>query len=214
MAHSYYHAKSSERKFGVPCEDALPIHNWFDGTKSIRADFRHRALRHHKQGVVLASKIFKNWNFDVSIEKIGEQHMKEDFLIYPDAKQWYESFEVEPWMIKRVDNEKVAMLISKKFGGQTSDYLFLVDFFTQFDTEDPRSRMILHHSWGIFDAESVFGYTFTRQSDNKEMPTRTLAESVMLFIWNKIFEPSDWLDGIRNESWMMNNAKALSKEYV
>ena len=54
MAHSYHHAVSSARKWGGAAEDYLAIHTWFDRSKEIVADFRHRALRHHAEGIFLA----------------------------------------------------------------------------------------------------------------------------------------------------------------
>ena len=47
MAHPYHHALSSVRKWGGCVEDYQAIHDWFDASKQITADFRHRALRHH-----------------------------------------------------------------------------------------------------------------------------------------------------------------------
>jgi len=58
MAHPLKHAQSSARKFGGRAEDYLPIHNWFDESKAFLADFRHRALRHHAEGIFLAEKLF------------------------------------------------------------------------------------------------------------------------------------------------------------
>jgi len=43
--HSYYHALSSVKRFGGKPEDYLPIHEFFDESKSHFADFRHRAAR-------------------------------------------------------------------------------------------------------------------------------------------------------------------------
>ena len=58
MAHALKHAQSSARKFGGRAEDYLPIHNWFDESKAFLADFRHRALRHHAEGIFLTEKLF------------------------------------------------------------------------------------------------------------------------------------------------------------
>jgi hypothetical protein len=35
----------SEKRRGGALEDYIPIHNWFDESKQIIADFRHRILR-------------------------------------------------------------------------------------------------------------------------------------------------------------------------
>ena len=58
MAHPPQHAQSSARKFGGRAEDYIAIHNWFDASKAFLADFRHRALRHHSEGVFLCEQIF------------------------------------------------------------------------------------------------------------------------------------------------------------
>jgi len=58
MAHPLQHAQSSARKFGGRAEDYIAIHSWFDASKAFLADFRHRALRHHSEGVFLCEQIF------------------------------------------------------------------------------------------------------------------------------------------------------------
>ena len=58
MAHPYHHSLSSVKKWGGKVEDYLPIHNWFDASKSHLADFRHRALRHHAEGIFWAEEVF------------------------------------------------------------------------------------------------------------------------------------------------------------
>ena len=58
MAHPYHHSLSSVRKWGGAVEDYIRIHDWFDRSKLILADFRHRALRHHAEGIFMAETIF------------------------------------------------------------------------------------------------------------------------------------------------------------
>ena len=58
MAHPYHHAVRSARLFGGVAEDYLAIHDWFDESKKIVADFRHCALRHHAEGIFMAETIF------------------------------------------------------------------------------------------------------------------------------------------------------------
>ncbi len=53
MAHPYHHAVRSTRLFGGEPGDYLAIHNWFDESKAHLADVRHRALRHHSEGIFL-----------------------------------------------------------------------------------------------------------------------------------------------------------------
>ena len=58
MAHPYHHALSSVKKWGGSVDDYLPLHAWFDQSKEIIADFRHRALRHHAEGIFMLETLF------------------------------------------------------------------------------------------------------------------------------------------------------------
>lgn len=58
MAHPYHHALSSVKKWGGEVKDYLAIHSWFDESKAFWADFRHRALRHHAEGIFLCERLF------------------------------------------------------------------------------------------------------------------------------------------------------------
>ena len=58
MAHPYHHSLSSVKKWGGAVNDYLAIHSWFDARKQITADFRHRALGHHAEGIFMAETIF------------------------------------------------------------------------------------------------------------------------------------------------------------
>lgn len=103
MAHPYHHAISSVKKFGGKVDDYLPIHSWFDESKMILGDFRHRALRHHAEGIFLAEKIFGVTieNSDgkiIPVRFIGEQHVVEDLKRIPSFADWAKCIRPEPWM--------------------------------------------------------------------------------------------------------------------
>ncbi|BCK76214.1 MULTISPECIES: DUF6915 family protein [Acetobacteraceae] len=103
MAHSYHHALSSVRKWGGTVEDYLPLHTWFDESKLITADFRHRALRHHAEGIFLAEKLFGvtltlSTGRAVPTRLIGEQHVREDFGFIPSFADWVKEIRPCPWM--------------------------------------------------------------------------------------------------------------------
>ena len=74
MAHCYYHALSSVRKWGGAVDDYLPLHQWFDQSKAILADPRHRALRHHAEGIFMLESLFGATivNADGSVEYADE----------------------------------------------------------------------------------------------------------------------------------------------
>lgn len=104
MSNAYYHAESSARKFGGTPEDYLPVHDWFDATKELMADFRHRALRHHAQGIFEAERLFgpllrNSDGRDVPIRLIGEQHVREDCGgLIPSAQDWLSCILPQSWM--------------------------------------------------------------------------------------------------------------------
>ena len=93
MAHCYFHALSSVRKWGGVVEDYLPLHQWFDQSKAILADPRHRALRHHAEGIFMLETLFGAAivNADgrpVPVRLVGEQHVREDLGSIPSFADW------------------------------------------------------------------------------------------------------------------------------
>lgn len=93
MAHPYHHAASSVKKWGGEITDYLPIHDWFDESKAFLPDFRHRALRHHAEGIFLCEKIFGttitvSGGRVIPVRWIGEQHVKKDLGRIPTAADW------------------------------------------------------------------------------------------------------------------------------
>lgn len=106
MSHPYHHALSSVKKWGGRVEDYLPIHDFFDASKEHMADFRHRALRHHSEGIFMAEKIFGHTitNSDgreVMVRYIGEQHVQEDLGRIPSICDWFRQIQVQSWMYGR-----------------------------------------------------------------------------------------------------------------
>lgn len=120
MANPYHHAVSSARKWGGVPEDYIEIHHWFDESKAFLADFRHRALRHHAEGIFLCERIFGHTielstckrcgktrgehlcqlfePKQIPVRWIGELHVQEDLGFIPTASQWLERITAEPWM--------------------------------------------------------------------------------------------------------------------
>jgi hypothetical protein len=103
MAHPLRHAESSAKQFGGKPEDYLPIHNWFDESKAFFGDFRHRALRHHAEGIFLAEKLFgvailNSDGRQIPVRYVGEQHVREDLGRIPTAQDWLSRIKSERWM--------------------------------------------------------------------------------------------------------------------
>ena len=106
MSHPIHHAQSSVKKWGGTVEDYIAIHAWLDATKETFADFRHRALRHHSQGIFEAERTFglaivNSDGRTVPVRYIGEQHVKEDCGgRIPTVSDWFRNIRPEVWMSK------------------------------------------------------------------------------------------------------------------
>lgn len=121
MATPLHHAMSSARKHGGTWEQYIDIHNWFDATKSWVPDVRHRAFRHHAEGIFEMEKIFGT-AIQITLESgvtklvptrvLGEQHVKEDCGFIPKAADYVKGMKLEPWQ------HKVGTLIDVNISGE------------------------------------------------------------------------------------------------
>lgn len=115
MATEIFHARSSARRWGGQPTDYLTVHEWFDESKNSFVDFRHRALRHHAEGIALCEQLFgshvelhdengallldsKGAPKIVPVRWIGEQHVREDLGRIPQASEWLKQIVPLNWM--------------------------------------------------------------------------------------------------------------------
>jgi len=101
--HPYHHALSSAKKHGGEPEDYLLIHHWFDESKRYYADFRHRVLRHHAEGIFACEEKFgptitNSAGRTIPTRYIGEQHVKEDIGFIPSFQDWASTIQPQAWM--------------------------------------------------------------------------------------------------------------------
>lgn len=107
MAHPWHHAKSSALKFGGKAEDYIAIHSWFDESKGFMADYRHRALRHHAEGIFMAERLFgvavtNSDGKEIPVRILGEQHVLQDLGRIPTVQDWLACIRPERWMNNNV----------------------------------------------------------------------------------------------------------------
>lgn len=103
MANPYHHALSSVKKWGGEPDDYIEVHQWFDASKAHLADFRHRALRHHTQGIFECEEKFGptitlSTGKKIPTRWVGEQHVKEDLGCLPSVSDWFMQITPQPWM--------------------------------------------------------------------------------------------------------------------
>jgi hypothetical protein len=112
MAHPYQHALASVQRWGGTVECYLRIHAWLDSSKAFLPDFRHRALRHHAEGIFWAEEVFgvaitNSVGRVVPVRWIAELHVKQDLGWIPTLQDWFKHLRVQPWMAK-VGDRKLA----------------------------------------------------------------------------------------------------------
>ena len=100
---SFYHSISSKKRWGGIEEDYTDIHTWFDESKKMMGDIRHRALRHHTEGIFQCENYFGRTITNsegkvVPVRLIGEQHILEDLGWIPTIKDWFKHIENQSWM--------------------------------------------------------------------------------------------------------------------
>jgi hypothetical protein len=115
MSHPYHHSLSSVKKWGGDVYDYIHIHHWFDESKSLYADFRHRALRHHSKGIFECEEKFgltiqlSNGN-TIPTRWVAEQHVTEDLGRIPSIQDWFSLIKPESWMFRpqKIEQELIV----------------------------------------------------------------------------------------------------------
>lgn len=107
MSHPWEHAKITASTYGGQAEEHLPIHSWFDQSKAGYANHRHRAARHHSEGVFWAERRFgpsitvtrdDGSTKEVPTRRIAEDHVAQDLGHIPSLKDWLRHLESQRWM--------------------------------------------------------------------------------------------------------------------
>lgn len=101
-----------------------------------------------------------------------------------------------------------AQSSARKFGGLASDYLDIHELLdsSKSITSLPTHRAITHNTYFISTILTrIFGETFKRASDGKEVSTRDIGEQhVAEDFHGFIPSASDYLDNLEVSDWMMN----------
>jgi hypothetical protein len=109
-----------------------------------------------------------------------------------------------------------AEISAKKFGGVSSDYQKIHDWFDQTKAHFPdmRHRAILHSSFGIYLCEQVFGTFFDRESDGKRVQVRDVGEQHVIDDMGRIPTLQDYLSELPFYSWLGGREKKKVKMRV
>jgi hypothetical protein len=216
MAHPWHHSLSSVRTFSGTPEDYLDLHSWFDQTKSCYADFRHRALRHHIEGIALSQELFgktitNSLGLEVSVEKVGLQHIAEDCGRVVSCQDWFSAMGCPSWFKNLPSREGILQRLEKHYriNPQTSSPIVEWFYAPQAFIDGSLWPALRSHAEGIFLAETVFGKVVIENDNNlgKVHPTRFIAEQIVKLQLGRIPSAQDWLKHIKPAAWMVTTAK-------
>lgn len=102
----------------------------------------------------------------------------------------------------------------KRYGGIIEDYMPIHDWFdsTKAAYANFGHRAVLHHTFGIYLCEQVFGATIVN-SDGKTLSVRDIAEDhVKEDCGGKIPTIEDWMGSLEPKPWMLGKGqKAFAK---
>jgi hypothetical protein len=71
----------------------------------MHGDFRHRALRHHTQGIFECERVFgqtiaNSGGREIPVRWVAEQHVIEDLGFLPTLSDWLSCIQPKPWMTR------------------------------------------------------------------------------------------------------------------
>lgn len=97
------HAQCSVKKWGGVLEDYLHLHEWFDQTKALVPDMRHRAILHNSFGCFLICQMYGDYftNSDgklIATRDIAEEHILEDMGRIPTVQDYLTEMPMYPWL--------------------------------------------------------------------------------------------------------------------
>lgn len=220
MAHAFYHAKSSARKFGGTLEDYLDLHTFMDSTKAHVPDNRHRLFLHNAWGIFFVEEIFgttitrQSDGKQVPTRTILEQHVKEDFGgKIPTLEQCFDP-SMKTYFSPLDDNEWSHCIHSAKtFGGEPIDYMVLHKHINQVRNVYPHDagQTLLHNAWGISLLVVALGETFVRPSDRKVCSIRAVLEAHVQKDRGCIPTMAQSIEHIQVARWMSQDALPLSQ---
>lgn len=217
--HPYHHALSSQRDHGGLAADYLPLHNWFDASKSTLAHFTHRSINHHREGIREAVRHFgpSIVNADgvaVSVETLALQHLAEDMSLIPSAADWLLHMDlpaaggpIRPPATTPAAAE-LAVRSARHFDTAAEILIPLHSWFLETAAwfDDGRHFAMRHHSFGIFQTEQRFGVVLGRAPC--PIPTRVAAEWHVRTVLGRIPAASDFLRRLKGQPWMAAAHKA------
>lgn len=236
MAHPFFHALNLCRKWGGRVEDYIGLTAWFDFTKAVIPDARHRIVLHNTGGIVLfcntfskeygAQSIVNSDGVHVPLVSIATQHVVEDFTFVPDLLEISDLFLLSENKFVEQYLKFNHMLTVEKLAykyGEEKDFAVISRFFMGYAYLIPQATAeqkaailtLLNNSFGIFLLEKYLGTMFTIESTGRQIPTRLIGENFVSGALNGVI-PSlyEAVSTLPKQKWMFKNALNLEEHFT
>lgn len=220
------HAQISAKHYGGVWTDYIELHSFLDSSKAACAQFKHRFLLHHAEGIEIAGRIFGDCIINSENKTVETRRLLTDHLIEDVGK----IVSIEDWAndLFPTSNESVYKFLAKKrnqiendfvkgetellraFNLSKTDISAIKDFlkFPLKNSAHPAAILFSHNSFSIFLAEKIFGYALEKQSKtaNGKKPqlisTREVFERLIFLRIKAIYSPAEIIVRSAQADWM------------
>lgn len=217
------HALISQKIHGGIWQDYIEIHNFLDSSKAACANFKHRLLLHHAEGIELGVQIFgeKLTNSEgksIEIKRLLTEHLIEDVGKVVTVEDWardllphrqdsfYKFLEKKRGQIEagKVPGENQLLdsfHLSEKDCAAVKDFLL----FPLKCSVHPAALLFSHNSFAIYLAERVLGCAFTKAAKNRQeqfISVREVFERLVFLRLKTIFSPAEIIARTSSREWM------------
>lgn len=222
------HAQISAKTYGGVWTDYIEFHNFLDSSKAACANFKHRFLLHHAEGIDLAVRLFgelitNSEGQTISIRQILTDHLIEDFGSIVTIEDWARDLMPKKdtsfyrFLAKKheqIENDTVKgeRELLNAFNLSDEDIFWIKSFlalpFKQ--STHPAALLFSHNSFSIFLAERLFGVAFVKnnayanKSNSKEqlVATREVFERLIFLRMKVIYSPAEIIVRTAQTDWM------------
>ncbi|MDD5149785.1 MAG: hypothetical protein PHC28_04805 [Flavobacterium sp.] len=208
----FLHAKIHAKKYGGIPEDYIDIDNFIDSSKQTHPDVRHRAILHNAFGCFIVEQVFGITRINsagktYSPRDIAEDHCQQDMNRIFSVESYLRNIKIDSIMpinnISIIEHTEIDVgLYNISYNEVLEIHSFLESSFNVFP--DIRHHALLHHSFGIYITELVFGKIFDKI---KKIPTSLIVKNHLSREFGHIPVVSDYLNNMIMQDWMSGSLK-------
>lgn len=211
----FIHARLAARRHGGHWKDTFAVHHFFDQTKGVFADMRHRAMLHNELGIEIALQVFGpslplTGGGSVPTLSVCQEHQVEDVGRVVPVAEWLAGAEAHPLLqtrrrlpaFQRFRDDPLAACV-QRWGGTEAAYAPIVAWFDRPEAlapDSPLAPAFLRNAFGIMLAEQVFGPVIDA-GNGRATCTRDVGEALTLARFGRIVSLETVLAGLDVRPW-------------